>query len=464
MVPCVPDVLRYGLKTLYGVERMHALPALRCRDAALRRLVGCNAPPVRQGGCQRGAATRQGPRTAGPIGPDTWAENLVKLNRRDLEALSNGVIRALATTGACAAKVTGMVDATDLETTAPYEGGGQVTRRRRITDKRGHVQAIEVTVDGWKLIVVIDASAKRPLAGQVGPIHAPEVLSLRALVTQARTHLAGSARLHKVVFEQGLGDGPALWWRDQHGIRLVVPAKDNLAVTVDAQAHAAAGAGVTVGRRVHTVRQGQGKPAGTARLETEVVGLAGLTTDAQYGTPEHGRYANRRDVQPNPSTAVVVRQWHNRDYGPGGKTVFLTNAAVDQPWRPFDDDDDRRLIAHGWMKEHKPPWSVKHPPQKTARAVRVHVLFPVLMFALATAYRRQGAQGEAGAEPIGWQRGRRQRLEQTRDRVIILAEASYGSFHLAEYSLVLGVKLKDVPPGIGPRPQILAKSGLAAPG
>jgi hypothetical protein len=73
-------------------------------------------------------------------------------------------------------------------------------------------------------------------------------------------------------------------------------------------------------------------------------------------------------------------------------------------------------------------------------------------------------QVEAGAEPLGWQRWRRQLLEQTRDMVIIFAEDCYGIFHIAEYSLLLGVKLKDVPPGIGTRPQILAKYRLAARG
>jgi hypothetical protein len=462
MVPCVQYVLLYGLKTLYGVESMNALPALLFSDEALMRLVGFNAHQVRQGVCQRGAATRQGPRTEGPICPDTLAENIVKLNLRDLEALFNGVMRALAKRGVLAAKITGIVDATDLETTAQYEGCGHVTRQRRIRDKRGKVHEIEVTVYGWKLIVLIDAATTMPLAGKVVPIQEHEVLSMRALVTQARTNLAGHARLHKVIFDKGFLDGTDLWWLDQHDILFVVPAKDNMAVTVDAQAQAATGEGVTVGRRAHTVRHGHGKTASTERLETEVVGIAGLTTYDQYGTPEHRRHSNRRDCQPNPINAVVVRKWRNRDYGPGGKTVFLTNAPVDRPLQPFDDDDDRSLIENCCIKESKQQWSLKHPPQKTARAVRVHVMFTLLMFALATAYRLQCEQEEAGGEPVGWQRWRRQLLEQTRDMVIIFAGAYYGIFHIAEYSLLLGVKLKDVPPGIGTRQQILAKYGLTA--
>ncbi len=141
------------------------------------------------------------------------------------------------------------------------------------------------------------------------PIQEHETLSLRALITQARTNLASHARLHKVVFDKGFLDGVDLWWLAQHGLRFVVPAKDTMAVTVDAQAQAAAGEGVTVGRRVHTVRHGQGRTAWTERLETEVVGITGLTIYDQYGTPEHGRQHNRRDFQANPINAVAVRTW-----------------------------------------------------------------------------------------------------------------------------------------------------------
>jgi Transposase DDE domain len=460
MVPFVQYVLLYSLKTLFGIESMNALPVLLFSDEALMRLVGFNAQQVRHGVCQRGAAQRQGPRTEGPICPDALAENIVKLIVRDLEALFNRVIRALAKAGVLAAKVTGIVDATDLETTPQYEGGGQVTRKRKITDKRGKVHEIEVTVYGFKLIVLIDARTKIPLAAKVVPIQGHETLSLRALVTQARTNLAGHTRLHKVVFDKGFLDGVDLWWLAQREMLFVVTAKDNMAVTVDAQAQAAAGEGLTVGRRVHTVRHGQGKTAWTERRETEVVGIAGLTTYDQYGTPEHRRHANRRDFQPNPINAVVVRQWNGHAYGPAGKTVFLTNAPVDQPLQPFDDYDDRSLIENCYIKESKQQWNLKHPPQKSARAMRLHVLFTLLMFALATAYRLQCEQDDIGKEPVGWQRWRRQLLEQTRDLVIVFADGCYGIFHIAEYSLLVGVNIKDRPPGIGTRQQVLAKYRL----
>jgi hypothetical protein len=96
--------------------------------------------------------------------------------------------------------------------------------------------------------------------------------------------------------------------------------------------------------------------------------------------------------------------------------------------------------------------------------VRVHVVFTLVMFALATAYRLQCEREDRGGDPVGWQRWRRQLLEQTRDRVIVFAQGDYGIFHLAEYSLLLGVKLKDVPPDIRSRQQVLAKFELPARG
>jgi hypothetical protein len=73
-------------------------------------------------------------------------------------------------------------------------------------------------------------------------------------------------------------------------------------------------------------------------------------------------------------------------------------------------------------------------------------LLTLLMFALAAAYRLPCEREATGGEPIGW---RRQLLEQTRDEVIVFAQGYCGIFHVAEYSLPLGAKLKDVLPGFG---------------
>jgi hypothetical protein len=464
MLPCVPYVLRYGMKTLWGMQRINALPRLLFSAEALMPLVGFNAQQVRQGLGPRGATKRQGERLPGPIGPDTLAKNIVTWHLRDLELVFNGAIRALAKARVVGTKVTGMADGTDLETTERDTGCGQVTRAVCRDDTRGQGHAIEVTVYGWTVCLLIDAATKMPLAVKVGQIQAHAALWARALSTQARMHVAGYARRHTVVFDRGVLDGTTVWWLAQQGLHCVVPAQTNMAVTADARAQAAAEEDLTVGHRVHTVRHGQGQGAWSERLETEVVGITGLTTSDQDGSPEQGRQQHRRDFQPHPINAVVVRQWRGKDDGPGGKTVFLTTASVAKPLPPFDDDDDRRLIEHGCIKAAKPQGDLGHPPQKTDRAVRIPVMFTLLMFALATAYRLACEREARGGEPVGWQRWRHQLLEQTRDLVSVFAQGYDGIFPLAESSRLLGVKLKDVPADIDSLQQVLVKYGLTSRG
>jgi hypothetical protein len=210
MVPFIQYVLLDSMKTLFGMERINALPSRLFRDEALRPRVGFNAQQVRQGICRRGATTRQGERLPGPICPDTLANQIVKWHVRDLEAVFNGAIRALAKAGVFDTQVTGMADGTDLETTAHDTGCGQATRTVRSEDRRGRRHDIEVTVYGWNVCLLIDAATQMPLAVNVGQIQAHEARWTRALVTQARLNLQGDARLHKVVIDQGFLDGTTL--------------------------------------------------------------------------------------------------------------------------------------------------------------------------------------------------------------------------------------------------------------
>jgi len=114
MIAFAQYVLLYGVKTLFGIESMNALPSLLFSDEALMQLVGFNAQQVRQGICQRGATKRQGERAPGPMCPDTLAKNIVKWNLRNLQTVFKGSIRALAKGGVYGAKITGIEDGTDL--------------------------------------------------------------------------------------------------------------------------------------------------------------------------------------------------------------------------------------------------------------------------------------------------------------------------------------------------------------
>jgi hypothetical protein len=91
-------------------------------------------------------------------------------------------------------------------------------------------------------------------------------------------------------------------------------------------------------------------------------------------------------------------------------------------------------------------------------------MFTFRMCALATAYRLRCEHAERRVEPVGWQRWRRPRLEQTRDQVIVFAQRWSGILHLTEFALLVEVKLKDVPPGLGTPQAVLAKDGLTTHG
>jgi len=72
--------------------------------------------------------------------------------------------------------------------------------------------------------------------------------------------------------------------------------------------------------------------------------------------------------------------------------------------------------------------------------------------------RLPGEPGVTGEEPVGWHRWQRQLLQRTRDKVIVCAQYSYGIFHVAD-SRLLGVKLKQLLPGIGTHQELLGKNG-----
>jgi hypothetical protein len=146
MVPFVQDVLRYGVKSRFGLESLQALPAWLCSDEALMRLVGCKAPQVCDGVCQRGAAKRQQARAPTPMCPDTLANHRVQGHVRALAAVFNGVMRAVAQAGVFGKRVAGMAAGTDVATTARDADGGQATRKVHSQDTRGQVHELEVTV------------------------------------------------------------------------------------------------------------------------------------------------------------------------------------------------------------------------------------------------------------------------------------------------------------------------------
>lgn len=127
--------------------------------------------------------------------------------------------------GGGARQGTGLLEGTDLEPTARYEGGGQGTRQRTSTDQRGQVRTRAVTVYGWKLRVRLEAMPQSPLAAQVVQLQDQAATVPRPLVTRRApswpTLPAGSGSSWTAGFWTGLPGGGwprracALWSQRQ---------------------------------------------------------------------------------------------------------------------------------------------------------------------------------------------------------------------------------------------------------
>lgn len=453
---------------------MNALPALLFSNVALMRLIGFNARQVGQGLTRRGDGRRRLRPKRGPLSPQCLAQNICRLGVEHLAALFNGTVRLLVARGLLHGELTVALDGSKVLTPESYPGRGclQVTRRATEAKTKRRVTIVE-TLFGWKVLVLIDVRTRLPLAMAVGQIQAYEGQWLVPLVRQAQENLGTTARITTVVIDRGYLDGEDLWALDQMDLTFVIVAKDNMAVTVDARSLAVAGAG-HVKERMTVIRHGHGRTATTERRRTRLVGVEALTTYDDYGDAEHAQRRNRKDFDGHPLNAVVVLRWGGRTYPEGG-TVYLTNGPVRDPFVAFDTYDWRSVIENGIFKEGKQPWHLEHFPQRTEAAVLVQCYFTLTVMALCTAFRLCQEAAEVtptmadGATPAlssallggeGAQRWRQRLQEENRDHVIVFIGSRYGIFHVAEFAVLAGLRLKTLPPMVGSPQDVLARYGL----
>lgn len=482
LIPVVQFVLLYMLKVLFGIESMNALPQLLFSNVALMMLIGFNAHQVANGFTQRGDDRRQKKAKQGPLTPQCLAQNICKLTVEQMESFFNGVVRLIVDLGLLRGNLTVALDGSKLPTTPKYEGRGCLKVEKEVKEKgTGKVVKVVKYVFGWKVLVLIEVRTRLPLAAKVVKIEEYEGQWLVPLLKQAQANLGDKGRIVKIVVDRGYLDGEDLWRVHQMGIIFVIVAKSGMAVREDAKALAREG---KVVERVQVVRHGHGQRAWTEELRTQVVGIEGLTTYDDYGTEEHARHKNRKGFEGNAINAVVVVTWENREQGSKGP-VYLTNGAVKDPFVVFDDYDWRSVIENGIFKEGKHPWHLGNFPRKNEAGVTVHCLFTLAVMGLCTAFRLWKAEGapegevagkrerkssnEAESEPVGidllggegTQRWRRRLKEENRDKVIVFVGEKYGIFHVAEYSTLGGVRIKDIPQHLGSREAILARYGLS---
>lgn len=469
-IAVVQFVLLYMLRVLFGIVSMNSLPPLLFNNVAAMKLVGFNAHHIANGLTRRGDALRRDKPKQGPLSPQCLAQNICKIPPSVLEKFFNETIRCLAAFGVFAAEVMAVIDGTLLVTTENYEGCGCLKVEKRARRKEGGWVTIIEFIFGWKLIALIDVRTRIPLAIKVVQIQEYEGQWIVPLVKQAQENLAGYARIVKVVADRIYLDGEDLWELGQMGLIFVVIAKDRMLVKKDALAKAAQTSADQVATRIRTVRHGHGGNQTTEELVTRLVGLEGLTSYGLYGPEEYTRHYRRKNYQANPINAVVVLEWDSKQKS---NHVYLTNGPVDDPFEAFDDYDGRSLIENCLFREGKGPWNLQqYFPQRNEQGVLVHTFFTMTVQALATAYRLWDQEQELSAqEPkasdglldysllggVGAQRWRRELKQENRNKVIVFVGEHYGIFHLAEFMVLAGLRLKEIPPELGTPADILTR-------
>lgn len=467
MVPLVSMVLLYFLKILFGIESMNGLPALLFSNVAAMTLLGFNAHQIRNGFSQQGEHRRKKKEKQGPITPQALAQNLAKLSEATVLTFFNGCVTALAAFGLFADELVVAVDGSKIETTEKYEGRGCLRMESRKRGKKGKWVIVVEWVFGWKVVVLMDTRTRIPLALKVLKIQAYEGEWLIPLVKQAQINLGSHARIVKVVADRGYLDGVDLYELEEMGIIWVMWTKKNMTVRTEAIARSVE---ETEQRRVTKVKHGQGRNQRVEEEVTVLVGVEGLKTYTQYGSPR--KEGERRSYAQRPAlNGVVIRQWKNKVYET--PPVLLTNGSVEDAFEAYDDYDQRSLIENGIFREGKQPWNLEHAPMKIEAAVIVHVVFTLAVMALATGFRiwskQQELDQQEGVAPDftlldgeGAESWRRRLQQENRDRLIVFVGQHFGIFHTAEFSILAGLRIKSqgIPPELGSPEDILVRYGI----
>ena len=398
-----------------------------------------------------------------------------------------------------------------------FAGCGQLSVTEQVRNRQGVQVAVVKLLFGWRLIALLDLRTLIPLAIQIVPIQAHEAPYLVALVQQARANLAPHSRISRLVIDRAYVDGASLYALHEMGITFVVIAKTNMVVRAVALAEQA---GTPIYERTETVRRGHGREATTEVWVSRVRVVSDLRHWDAFRPPVDAarplRWAQRPVLH-----AVIVNVWRNRMPEADGERVYLTNAAVSDPWTVVDGYDDRSWIENGLFRNSKQFWRLtRWFPQKTEAGVHSHLTFVVMVLAVATAYRLWD-QAQAGgvaaapdhqiaqvvhkvidaqtaevrdipepkrtrrthlasridesdsppAKPTGpvWSHEQlagqgplrwRRRLQRTnRDLVIVFRGHQYGIFHASELLVLSGVPVRGLPPHLGSREDVLRRYG-----
>jgi hypothetical protein len=451
-IPFIQFILVFLMKVIGSIPKMEQIQDLLLSDELLMGICGFNAYQVRNGSCARGLKLRKTPvpEVRGVICVDTLANQIVQITPRRIENFFNQCIKQLARFKVFPKFIHAACDATDFETTKQFKGCGAVTRERKVKArgrrKNTELKAVKVTVYGWKVWAVYELNSGIPLAIKIDTIEKPDNLHVLAALEQAQENVGPKSTIRSLVVDRGFLDGKVLFAIDQQGIEFVIPLKSNMVATADARQLALLADESYQACRQVEVTHGYGKKKYVESVRTELIGVPGLLT-CDWFNPE-GSEANttKKDYQPIPLNAVVVKTWDNNTPPVDKQVVLVTNGDVQDPFIAFDRYDDRSLIENNLFRETKQNWCLQHPPKKSKEGVWVQVYVVMAMKALSTAFltwqQQQARLHEAGKQ-TSWNMYRRKLKAFNRNKLIVFVGNCFGIFFSHEVFMLAGIPVHD---------------------
>jgi len=447
MVEFFQYIFLYICRIILGIKSQNSLPDLLFSNTAAMELVGFNAHQVRNGICNRGDFKRKNKEKQGPICPPTLSNNIVKIPKEEVEELLNKAISKVAENKLLPERILGILDSTDIETTPKFKGAKSVTRKKRIKDKSGKEREIEVTVYGFKLLVLYHYQSKIPLAAKLININEQGNKYTQEILKVAKNNIGNACQIKCVVMDKEFLDGEDLWKLHKDGTHFAVPAKTNMQVFEDAKILAfkedIKEDIKVIKSRIKEVTVGKGKNKRYEKRETILAGIKGLISFDQYGPKGNWKNRYKRSFYPRKINAVVVLKWDGDDYGKKGGPVYLTDLPVDNPFLAFDYYDERSCIENSLFREGKQKWYFKKPPKRNEQGMIVHIFITLFVLALTSAYWGWKRTQEDEKELLGIERWRMRLKRENQEKVIVFVGKKYGIFYNYEVIILSGAKVKD---------------------
>jgi hypothetical protein len=455
------------MKTVGSIKTMEEVSDLLLTDELLMSMCGFNAYQVKNGSCGRGVKLRTTPipEIRGSLCVDTVANHMVTITPRRIENFFNLCIQQLAKQGVFPKEIHAAGDCTLYETTSKFKDCGSVTHKRKVKArgyrKNGELKEVSVTLYGWKIWAIYEIKTGIPLAIKIDTIEKPDNLHLLAVLEQAKENVAESSTIDSLVIDRGFLDGKLLYQIDLQGLEFVIPLKRNMEAAKDARQLALDCETFLPITREIEVTHGYGKKKYTEKVITTLGAVPDLLT-CDWFNPE-GSKANttKKDYEPIPLNAVVVKKWNNKAPPVEKQIVFVTNMDVKDPFIAFDRYDERSLMENNLFREVKQNWHLEHPPKKTREGVYIQTYTTMAMKALTTAFltwQEQQLQLEALGKQSTWQMYRRKLKVRNRNKLIVFAGRHFGIFPSHEVFMLANVPVRDTEKELSiSREQVYAK-------